>query len=97
MKNAALEPLRQLQELIDRKGAREASRLLGLSENSCSDMVRKGKCRPAYNLAAQHLISLEDRRAEATYLYFVRVPRDRKEILETFLNGMSLKFRVFAE
>lgn len=91
------EPVKELKQLVEKFGLAETARRLSLAPTSVSKWMSEGRCRPMANLAAAKILDDQEARKQCSMLYFVRVPRERRELFETFVSGMSLQSRSFSE
>ena len=90
------EPTKELKELVDRVGQTRAGELIGLKKQSINEMIRTGRCRPAYNLAASAILG-RLQKPKPHRLYFVRVPPDRAELFQEVVSGLGFKYRTFTD
>lgn len=56
-----MEPVKELRTAVERFGVPEVSKRLGLGGPSLHDIIKKGECRPAYNLAARTMLETDTR------------------------------------
>lgn len=97
IRNVQKEPLTYVKDLVSIHGVNRAAALLSISQSSVSEWIATGECRPMANLAAKAIIEEENRNREAQMLFFVKVPRDKRELFETFAKGMGLRYRTFTD
>lgn len=78
-------------KLVELRGLSETSLLLGLTH--VGKMIREGKVRLAYELAAEMLLSKEDKQITCDdVVYVVKVPLSKKDAVVGILNAMELEY-----
>lgn len=91
-------PSTAVQELTRRHGAVRVSKMLGVAESTIHMARKEGTCAHALELAARYCLSKEDKETGAKHLLgLCRVPASKKEVFETLMRGMELKWSWFKE
>ena len=77
-------PLRELADLV---GGNHAAKLLGLSE--ITSMLRDSRARPAYVMAASHILSRDFGKADG--LLVLKCTGQQKQAIMTLVNAMGIQ------
>lgn len=92
-------PATAVTELANRHTGARVAEMLGVAESTIHSARKEGTCAHALELAARYCLSKEDRAKGETrnLLGLCRVPASKKEVFETLMKGMELKWSWFKE